>query len=172
MTTTYRIANKSDNKNILALARKGCWSLTQVVEAFCVEAIKQQNPNWNKFDDLAWVAEKDGKIIGFLVSSFPNSNHPKIATAKQNQTLELLYVDKKYRKAGIGSKLVEVFFTTSQAEGRISTQVQFDRTDKKLQKYWKKMGFAKNPAEVEDYSIPYTNWFKGGRPDPVSGELA
>lgn len=171
MTTTYRIANKSDYKSIIALARKGCWSLTNVVENLFTEELKRQNPNWDKFDDVSYVAEKDGKIIGFLASSHPNRNHPKIATANQNQTLELLYVEKKYRKAGIGSKLVEVFLTLSHVEGRTSTQVQFDRTDKKLQKYWKKMGFAKHSDEVEDYSIPYTNWYKGGRPDPVSGVL-
>jgi GNAT superfamily N-acetyltransferase len=109
--------------------------------------------------------KKDGKVIGFACWTYPNESHEEYESSRYNMLAELILVDKKYRGQGIGKALVDSILQWSEETSRVNIKIQFERTDKKLKKWYSKMGFSEQNREPNDNRHPvFCDWYRVGRP--------
>jgi ribosomal protein S18 acetylase RimI-like enzyme len=83
------------------------------------------------------VAELEGKIVGFII--FRIKKHP--AYSEKITHISDLYVDEKYRKLGIGKKLVEEIIKLSKSKKVKYITITVHCKNEIGLKFWKKLGF-------------------------------
>lgn len=91
-------------------------------------------------EDACFVAELDGKVVGFMVSYILTLGFG----IEKSAWIATLGVSPKYMGQGIGKKLAEEVFKTYQAEGihNVYTSVRWDSPD--LLSFFKTLGFDRS----------------------------
>lgn len=115
-----------------------CADITQapVAEDF-VQMLQVQS---EKENDLSFVAELDGKVIGYMISTIMSG----IFGIKRSAWISTMGVAPNFMGRGIGEKLAEKTFEVARETGLedIYTSVQWDSPD--LLSYFKTMGFDRS----------------------------
>ena len=115
-----------------------CADITQtpIAEDF-VQMLKEQP---QKKDDLSFVAELDGEVIGYMISTIMSG----IFGIKRSAWLSTMGVVPAFMGRRIGEKLAEETFRVAKEAGLkdIYTSVQWDSPD--LLSYFKTMGFDRS----------------------------
>jgi predicted N-acetyltransferase YhbS len=96
-------------------------------------------------DDLSFVAESDGKVVGFLVARHVYLGEPITDTA----AIQFMGVDPAHARRGIASKLVGALMDKSRAGGIKAVRVMISEKDSKLEAFLKRAGFS--PARLKVY---------------------
>jgi ribosomal protein S18 acetylase RimI-like enzyme len=91
-------------------------------------------------EDACFVAELDGKVIGFMISYILTLGFG----IEKSAWIATLGINPKYMGQGIGGKLAEEVFTYYRAEGihNVYTSVRWDSTD--LLSFFKTLGFDRS----------------------------
>jgi len=93
-----------------------------------------------KGDDASYVAEKDGKVVGYMISYIVLGGFG----VEKSAWIATLGVDPKFMGQGIGKKLAEEIFRVYQEKGiqDIFTSVRWDSAD--LLSFFKTLGFDRS----------------------------
>lgn len=96
--------------------------------------------NAQKPDNACFVAERNGKIVGFMVSSILSG----IFGVERSAWISILGVDPKFMGQEIGRALAREIFTFYESRGikSIYTSVRWDSTD--LLSFFKTLGFDRS----------------------------
>jgi ribosomal protein S18 acetylase RimI-like enzyme len=91
-------------------------------------------------EDAGFVAEKDGKVVGFMISYIVLSGFG----VEKSAWIASLGVDPKYMGQGIGKRLAQEIFTVYKEKGirNIFTSVRWDSAD--LLSFFKTLGFDRS----------------------------
>lgn len=91
-------------------------------------------------EDVSFVAEKDGRIVGFMISYIVLSGFG----VEKSAWIASLGVDPKYMGRGIGKRLARELFSVYQEKGiqNIFTSVRWDSAD--LLSFFKTLGFDRS----------------------------
>lgn len=87
---------------------------------------------FRKFPDLFLVAEFQGKVIGYIITTI-FGNKANIAS---------IAIDESFRKKGIGSKLVKLSFEKLKSKGIKIVELEVKVTNKNAVNFWESLGFA------------------------------
>ena len=96
-------------------------------------------------EGTVWVAEDNNKVIGYLAGSVEGT--PSYAT-KSIAELDNFYIDKEYRKKGIGKKLVQEFKEYCMKLGVEEMKVTASSKNMNAREFYKYIGF-------EDFEVTY-----------------
>lgn len=93
-----------------------------------------------KGDDASYVAEKDGKVVGYMISYIVLGGFG----VEKSAWIATLGVDPKFMGQGIGKKLAEEIFRVYREKGiqDIFTSVRWDSAD--LLSFFKTLGFDRS----------------------------
>jgi len=93
-----------------------------------------------KGDDASYVAEKDGKVVGYMISYIVLGGFG----VEKSAWIATLGVDPKFMGQGIGKKLAEEIFQVYREKGiqDIFTSVRWDSAD--LLSFFKTLGFDRS----------------------------
>jgi len=93
-----------------------------------------------KGDDASYVAERDGKVVGYMISYIVLGGFG----VEKSAWIATLGVDPKFMGQGIGKKLAEEIFRVYQEKGiqDIFTSVRWDSAD--LLSFFKTLGFDRS----------------------------
>jgi ribosomal protein S18 acetylase RimI-like enzyme len=83
-------------------------------------------------DDLIFIAEDDGKIVGGCMAGYDGHRGWLYAVA----------VLKEYRRAGLGAELVKHALQSLKKIGCIKVNLQIRSTNKEVEAFYKSLGFA------------------------------
>jgi len=91
-------------------------------------------------EDASFVAEKEGKVVGFMISYIVLSGFG----VEKSAWIASLGVDPKYMGQGIGKRLAQEIFSVYQEKGiqNIFTSVRWDSAD--LLSFFKTLGFDRS----------------------------
>ncbi len=92
-----------------------------------------------QFADAFLIAEKDGKVVGFIIAIKPSYQEMRIL---------MLAVDKLYRRQGIGSNLIRELILRHPEIRKINLEVKVN--NKEAIKFYKKHGF-KIKEKIENF---------------------
>ncbi|MCF6409821.1 GNAT family N-acetyltransferase [Pseudalkalibacillus salsuginis] len=103
---------------------------------------------FNHFNNTSFIAEQDGKIVGFLIG-FLSQSSPEEAY------IHFVGVDPDYRKYAIGRTLYHRFFEVVKEHGRNTIRAITSPVNKGSIAYHTKMGFEieKGDTEVDGVSV-------------------
>lgn len=105
----------------------------------------------NHFHDTSFVAQKDGRIIGFLIGFLSPS--PKL----QNEAyVHFMGVHPDFRKKGIGKTLYERFFEICRAHNRTIVQACTSPVNKGSVEFHERIGFQLDPGNDKIDGFPVT----------------
>ncbi|MDY6881600.1 MAG: GNAT family N-acetyltransferase [Desulfatiglans sp.] len=96
--------------------------------------------------DLSFIAEVDGKTVGFLLSSLAYVSD-EICEASVIQTMG---VDPNFRRRGIATRLVQALVDTSRSKGIRMIKIMVDKKDNDLIGLFEDLSFAR--GRFIDYS--------------------
>ncbi len=83
-------------------------------------------------DDLIFIAEDDGKIVGACIAGYDGHRGWLYAVA----------VLKEYRRAGVGAELVKHVLQSLKKIGCIKVNLQIRSTNKEVEAFYKSLGFT------------------------------
>ena len=91
-------------------------------------------------EDVSFVAEKDGKVVGFMISYIVLSGFG----VEKSAWIASLGVDPRYMGQGIGKRLAQEIFSVYRKKGikNIFTSVRWDSAD--LLSFFKTLGFDRS----------------------------
>lgn len=105
----------------------------------------------NHFHDTSFVAQKDGRMIGFLIGFLSPS--PKL----QNEAyVHFMGVHPDFRKKGIGKTLYERFFEICRAHNRTVVQACTSPVNKGSVEFHERIGFQLDPGNDKIDGFPVT----------------
>ena len=96
-------------------------------------------------EGTVWVAEDNNKVIGYLAGSIDGM--PSYAT-KSIAEIDNFYIDKEYRKQGIGKKLVKIFKEYCIEHGIEEMKVTASSKNMNAREFYKYNGF-------EDFEVTF-----------------
>jgi len=86
-----------------------------------------------------YVAEADGKIVGYVL--FNIEKRKDFFRIKKVGYIDLLFIDKKYRKKGISKMFVNKAYEIFKKEGMEFAKLEVQTDNKDAIKVWQKHGF-------------------------------
>ncbi len=103
--------------------------------------------------DLSFVAEVDGRVVGFILARITYMGVPFIEIA----LIQALVVDPEYQGRGIATRLVRAFLDYCHAEdvGVNTIRVAVDEHNMKLRRFFERLGFNRTGL------ITYSRTFEG-----------
>ncbi len=132
---TIRRMIRSDIHEVLFLDRIITGQRRDVIK---YEDIASANPGTPP--DMSFVAEADGKIIGFSI----NRTMYLMVPLTEVCIIHAILVHPDYRGQGIGSKLIEALLNHCQTEGIGTVRALTPLDDKELQALFKRHGFQRS----------------------------
>lgn len=132
---TIRRMIRSDIHEVLFLDRIITGQRRDVIK---YEDIASANPGTPP--DMSFVAEADGKIIGFSI----NRTMYLMVPLTEVCIIHAILVHPDYRGQGIGSKLIEALMNHCQTEGIGTVRALTPLDDKELQALFKRHGFQRS----------------------------
>jgi predicted N-acetyltransferase YhbS len=114
--------------------------LEEMQKELYVDDFDKYRPNLEKiiFEELVLVCVIDNKIIGYQLCEFFNSDNKNFP---DSIFISGLYVDKNYRKQGIGSSLIREALNTSWPSKYKYFSLTHDPDEKHLSSFYNKFGF-------------------------------
>jgi GNAT superfamily N-acetyltransferase len=100
------------------------------------------------FSETSFIAELDGKTIGFLIGFLSPSYSEKAY-------IHFVGIHPDFRKQGIGGALYRQFFQTAQEFGRVRIKCVTSPVNKSSIAYHLTMGFEAEPSDTQKDSVPY-----------------
>ncbi len=96
-------------------------------------------------ESIVFLAYKEHKAVGFT------QLYPKYSSARttRNWILNDLYVDKDFRKKGIGRQLIEQAFSFAKDKGAVFVQLSTQVDNLTAQSLYKEIGFQLQEPDVE-----------------------
>lgn len=126
---------RNDIHEVLALDRVIRGSRRDVIK---YEDIASANPGTPP--DLSFVAEIDGKIVGFSI----NRSMYLMVPLAEVCIIHAILVHPDYRGHGIGRKLIEALLKYCQTEGIGTVRALIPRDNKELQAIFRRQGFKRS----------------------------
>jgi len=130
-----RPMTRSDIHEVLALNRIIAGPRRDVISYEDMAAANPGTP-----PDVSFVAEVDGKIIGFAI----NRSMYLMVPLTEVCIIHAIYVHPDYQGRGIGSKLIQALVNHCQMEGIGTVRALIPRDNKELQDVFKKLGFKRS----------------------------
>ena len=93
-------------------------------------------------DAVVLAARKDEQIVGFLSGEMKPSG--SFDTIGKCGCIEAIQVHKEYRSQGVGTKLLEAFFSWAERKGAKQFQASTHARNVDALRYWKKQGFEES----------------------------
>lgn len=112
------------------------------------------------FRETSFVAEKDGRLIGFLVGFFSQ-------TFANEAYIHFVGVHPEFRQEGLGRMLYERFFEIARQFGRNTVRCVTSPANKASIAFHLRMGFEIEPQEGEVDGIPVCSNYDGRGGDRV-----
>jgi ribosomal protein S18 acetylase RimI-like enzyme len=112
------------------------------------------------FRQTGFIAECDGKVVGFLVGFFSQ-------TLDNEAYIHFVGVHPGLRKRGIGEALYERFFEVVKGFGRNVVRCVTSPVNKGSISFHRRMGFLMEPGTKEIDGVPYTENYDGKNEDRV-----
>ena len=91
--------------------------------------------------DMSFVAEVDGKLVGFSI----NRSMYLMVPLTEVCIIHAILVHPDYRKLGIGSKLIQALLKHCQTEGVGTVRALIPEDNKELQAMFERQGFQRSP---------------------------
>ncbi len=132
---TIRRMIRSDIHEVLALDRIIRGSRRDVIK---YEDIASANPG--TAPDMSFVAEGDGKLVGFSI----NRSMYLMVPLTEVCIIHAILVHPDYRKHGIGSKLIQALLKHCQTEGIGTVRALIPKGSKELQVMFERQGFQRS----------------------------
>ncbi len=130
-----RSMTRSDIHEVLALNRTIQGAKGDVIS---YEDLASANPGTPP--DLSFVAEVDGKIVGFSI----NRSMYLMVPLTEVCIIHAILVDPDYQRRGVGSKLVQALLNHCQMEGIPTVRILIPSDNKELQTLFKNLGFKRS----------------------------
>jgi len=130
-----RRMTRSDIHEVLALDRVIRGSKRDVIK---FEDLTSANPGTPP--DISFVAEVDGKIVGFSI----NRSTYLMVPLTEVCIIHAILVDPNYRGLGIGGKLIEALLKHCGTEGIDTVRALIPRDNKELQAIFRRHGFKRS----------------------------
>lgn len=130
-----RRMQRSDIHEVLALDRVIRGLRSDVIK---VEDLASANPGTPP--DISFVAEVDGRIVGFSI----NRSTYLMVPLTEVCIIHAILVHPDYRKLGIGSKLIQALLDYCQAEGIGTVRTLIPRGNKELRALVERHGFQRS----------------------------
>ena len=105
----------------------------------------------NHFNETSFVAENDGRMIGFLIGFLSPS-----LKLKDEAYVHFMGVHPDFRKKGIGKKLYDRFFEICRAHGRTIVRACTSPVNKSSVKFHERIGFQLEAGDDEIEGLPVT----------------
>ena len=90
--------------------------------------------------DLSFVAEVDGKVVGFILARLTYVGVPFIELA----VIQAIVVDPDYQRRGIASRLVNALLGHCHAEGINTMRAVIDEHNTELRRFFEHLGFRRS----------------------------
>jgi ribosomal protein S18 acetylase RimI-like enzyme len=132
---TIRRMVRSDIHEVLALNRIITGSRRDVIK---YEDIASANPGTPP--DLSFVAEIDGRIVGFSI----NRSMYLMVPLTEVCIIHAIFIHPDYQGRGIGSKLIQALLEYCQAEGIGTVRTLIPRANKELRALVERHGFQRS----------------------------
>lgn len=132
---TIRRMTRNDIHEVLFLDRIVTGQRRDVIK---YEDIASANPGTDP--DMSFVAEIDGKIVGFSINRSTYLMVPLIEVC----VIHAILVHPDYRGLGIGGRLIEALLKHCQNEGIDTVRILIPRGNKELQALFAKHGFKRS----------------------------
>lgn len=132
---SIRRMTRSDIHEVLALDRVIRGSKRDVIK---FEDLASANPGTPP--DISFVAEVDGKIVGFSI----NRSTYLMVPLTEVCIIHAILVDPDYRKLGIGSKLIGALLDHCRAEGIGTVRTLVPKANKELRALVERHGFERS----------------------------
>jgi ribosomal protein S18 acetylase RimI-like enzyme len=134
-TVSIRRMTHSDIHEVLFLDRVIRGSKRDVIR---FEDLASANPG--TAPDISFVAEVDGKIVGFSI----NRSTYLMVPLSEVCIIHAILVDPDYQRLGIGAKLIEALLKHCQTEGIATVRALIPIGNKELQGIFKRHGFKRS----------------------------
>ena len=90
--------------------------------------------------DLSFVAEADGKVVGFILARLTYASVPFVELA----VIQAIVVDPDYQQRGIASRLVNTLLGYCHAEGINTIRAVLDERNTELRRFFERLGFRRS----------------------------
>lgn len=113
MNVSFRRVEQLDAEQIAKLQNE--WEREGITYGYQAEAIEKIIAKINEF---SYIAECEGKVIGFITASVHEAKHITVMTdGKRYLEIEDIYIGNEFRNQGIGSSLLETVLSEAHAKG-------------------------------------------------------
>jgi len=146
MMITIRAATPADRCHLikmrLALQRRieasnpRVWKTTDMSEKWQAHQVDEM---LNDKEGTVLIAEKDDRSIGFAYGHIEVRNH---LTPSCVGFIRLIFVNKDYRKHGIGTSLIEEIVNYFKSNGVEEVSLNYILGNSEAKEFWKKLGFT------------------------------
>ena len=126
---------RSDIHDVLALERVAAGSKGSVIRYGDMAAANPGTP-----PDLSFVAEVDGKIVGFSI----NRSMYLMVPLTEVCIIHAIFIHPDYQGRGIGSRLIQALVNHCQAEGIGTVRALIPKDNKSLQALFRRQGFRRS----------------------------
>jgi ribosomal protein S18 acetylase RimI-like enzyme len=89
----------------------------------------------------AWVAEQDGRMVGFSQAAPADMPHPDLRP--EHGELKRLYLRASHQKGGLGSRLIEPALNWLQSRGRTPVWLNVYTGAEAAQRFYERQGFRR-----------------------------
>ncbi len=105
---------------------------------------------FHHFNDTIFIAERDGKLVGFLIGFLSQSK-------SKEAYIHFAGIHPKMRKIGLGHTLFQHFFSACKEKGCTVVCSCTSIVNKGSVEFHKRIGFSIEPGDEEIEGIPVTN---------------
>lgn len=102
--------------------------------------LKKYYENWGTENDLAFVAEKDGKRVGIVWSRIFKKSNKGYGFVDENTPEVSISVHPEYRNQGIGTQLLKSLLQEVTSKGTVKVSLSTDKRNRAVKMY-KREGF-------------------------------
>jgi len=135
-----RRANENDVSRLLSLAEEFMHGTATYEERLSILKSALKDPDYE-----LWIAEADGEIVGFIdLWTIHDFCHGGKLSYIQN-----LYVAPKYRRLGVGSKLLQKVIERAEEGGALEIHVVTKFDNEPAIRLYKKHGLTKESLQLE-----------------------
>jgi GNAT superfamily N-acetyltransferase len=94
-------------------------------------------------ESIGFVAEDEGSYAGFLIGRIAEwESTPPVLEPRRLGIIDAVYVDEKFRRAGVGGKLVERALQVMRDRNAVAVETTYDAWNDASSALWREAGFA------------------------------
>lgn len=126
-------------------------------------SIEDYKDSLNNKDYIPFVAQLSDKIIGFIVARLITIDKCDVGFIEYENRFEIevynIAIDEKYRKKGIGRKLLDCCFDIEELQGNVIYQLDVRKSNEAAIEFYKKQGFVIKGIRKKFYNNPCEDAF-------------